>query len=277
MNFDDQIKSPDEASKEVVRETVYVFVVIAAVVFVLAAYAVAFFGPVSRSGQVWASFGDYVSGVANPIIGIATVVLIARTLKVTRAESAYNRSELQKQVELLGRQFDQFEQHKRLAEMQKRMDGVMADWSSVVDRPGQVSIAASFNRANRQIESSTYNSRKDLLFALGIVPNLESALAHGNNAQSAQLRAVWATEFATEIRLLKELGRYCQEYQEMSRDSSVADYYRLRVAVPVRVLDSTRQFDDDARRALNVRVDWGLAAHATLVAEPYSTGLREGA
>ena len=50
--------------------------------------------PISDSADKWGQFGDYLGGVVNPIIGLATVVLIAMSLVTQRQELRATQNEL---------------------------------------------------------------------------------------------------------------------------------------------------------------------------------------
>jgi hypothetical protein len=80
-----------------------------AMVVVIYAHALGETG-LPRDAASWGQFGDYVGGTLNPLFALISVVLLVRTLRATRKDL-----ELSRHVA-------------RLAELQKKLDGVLAYW-----------------------------------------------------------------------------------------------------------------------------------------------------
>ena len=65
----------------------YLAVVVGVTVVAIAAiigYNIWFIALPLGGPESWAQFGDYFGGILNPIIGLATVVLVLETLRITR-------------------------------------------------------------------------------------------------------------------------------------------------------------------------------------------------
>lgn len=105
---------------------------------VVLAYTIAF-GVVSSlpfgGPGTWGEVGDYVGGLVNPVVGLATVVLVVRTLRVMRMEAADTRWELSKQTGHLEAQVRHFERRETFEEIRKRLDGALSDWNLALEAP----------------------------------------------------------------------------------------------------------------------------------------------
>ena len=42
--------------------------------------------PISLDSERWAQFGDYLGGIINPVVGLATVILVLINIKIQRLE-----------------------------------------------------------------------------------------------------------------------------------------------------------------------------------------------
>ena len=173
------------------------------------------------SGE-WGQFGDYIGGVINPIVGLITVVLVVRTLKVTRTEARDTRNELAKQTAKLQLQLEHFERKEKLDEMKKRLDGVLADWNLALEMhtpidPKNMTLPYADNKM----------TTKMFLFQ----PNLitDSTIQHDN------VRKKFGESFESLVSLLVELEQYCREYDEESQSRKFTDFYRRRIKTPLAV------------------------------------------
>jgi len=118
--------------------------IVAMVGFLVAtlAYALSFRSHQWGSPADWALFGDYLGGVVNPVIGVVTVILIVETLAVTRKEAADTRKLMHAQARQLEDQVAHLKQEQKLADMHRRLEGVLIEWNRMMDRPApKVQIA----------------------------------------------------------------------------------------------------------------------------------------
>lgn len=180
----------------------------------------------------WGEFGDYVGGLVNPVIGLATVILVVRTLKVTRTEAADTRRELSKQTGHLESQVKHFERREMLDEMRKRLDGALSDWNLALEVP-----FAGINRLHPDGELYSWKNvgnttTRMFLYRPDILGELKK---HAGKDALSQLRPDWGPKFAHLIQLLEEMELYCLEYDSASGDKRVSNFYRHRIQVPLNV------------------------------------------
>lgn len=185
--------------------------------------------------EAWGQLGDYVGGLLNPLVGIATVVLVVRTLQHSRDEASSTREELQKQLMAMEKQH-------ALSEMQKRLDGVIEVWARVLDRNAG---RPSFCNADR---ASIVTARDDVTFREALEGRYWGAcFAHGAESQfREQLTIGWWQQFFEPAAVLHELAGYCREYQHAAGNRIVADFYRRRVALAARTLRTMQLIDEAA-------------------------------
>src|SRR4051812_44080053 len=55
------------------------------------------FGTLPDKSEAWGQFGDFMGGVVNPFVGIFTILLLIRTLRLQRQELAETRAEMVRQ------------------------------------------------------------------------------------------------------------------------------------------------------------------------------------
>lgn len=170
--------------------------------------------------EAWSLFGDYFSGVLNPVIGVITVVLVVLTLRTTRDEAADTRKQLEVQNKHL-------EVQSTLAEMHKRLDGVLVEWNRLMDR-----IAP--NKFQDQYFLGTGEMRYSKRSVREIVEDLER---RGNlirqkkewNQPGEFAATDWNVFRQDLVPLLSELDRYCVEYEQVSGSRHLTDFYKARV------------------------------------------------
>lgn len=213
---------------------------VASVTFVGMTAAIAsyifFFGALEPGGpKSWGEFGDFFGGVVNPIVGLATVVLVVRTLQVTRQEAASQRDLLNTQIEQLGRQ-------NILAEHQKRLDGLLSSWNTLM-------------------QTKLWISRGDQAGLLGQLHDrpLGEAFADPNLLMAADLREsgtpptdTYPTDAALGpvFAMLKEFAEYTSDYDAASRTKVLTNYYRRRVGTTAFILNAYQLLDDNVTEEL---------------------------
>ena len=94
------------------RQLVTIFAVSVAIALVaIGVYGWNFWGKFSDSQEVWGQFGDYLGGLLNPILALAALLALLKTisiqseeLELSRRELARSASALQQQSESLRKQ-----------------------------------------------------------------------------------------------------------------------------------------------------------------------------
>jgi hypothetical protein len=189
----------------------------------IAAYIFTFRTDPPGGPDSWAQFGEYLGGLANPIVGIATVFLLIRTLRLTRESSARTQLEMQ-------RQLDHLQGQQETDELRRRLDGALAAWNAGMD-----STVQSFLRGNAQ-SGDTYvagvpNTYRAHLYHPLII-NEMTAVAKGKHVHEA--RVWWNRDLELFIQLLDEFQLYCKEYETRVGSQDLTDYYRRRIQRPLR-------------------------------------------
>lgn len=179
----------------------------------------------------WAEFGDFFGGLVNPVVGIATVVLIVWTLRVTRQEASDTREQLRQQTQQMTKQVLHIEREQTLAEMHKRLDGALASWNLMMSQTKpHLSLILLGEMTDGRPESF-----REVLYQ----PELELRLM--NLRKSDDTQAIWNNwdKYLNEtVNLLIELNTYCAEYDEAAGNRLLTDFYRRRVDLAVRAMSA---------------------------------------
>jgi len=204
--------------------------------------------PVEAAG--WGQFGDFVGGLTNPLIGLATVLLVVLTLRTTRQEAKFAGEQLLAQSKLLREQVELAGKEHRLNEIKKRLDGVLASWNALLDRPaGTVmkisSLGTDWNDTLREPLREFFYS-KELL---------ENFRAAPREAGFERAREFWKKEYSDLVWHLDELAAYCAEYEKESGERGLTDFYRRRVDRVVRLLRAAEVIGMGELRSLDVGVE----------------------
>ena len=189
-------------------------------VLAIVVYAYKFHGLPIGGPDTWSHFGDYYSGVLNPVIGIITVVLVVMTLRTTRVAAADTRKHLELQNKHL-------EVQAKLSEMHKRLDGVLFEWNRLMDRVAPHEFQERYITGTGTMTLSKKTVRE-------IVEDL------GRRGDLIREKQAWnqpgdftATEWNVFRRdlvpLLIELDTYCVEYERVSGSKHLTDFYKARV------------------------------------------------
>lgn len=217
------------------REWLVASVTFAGMLAAISAY-VFFFGRLEPGGpRSWGEFGDFFGGVVNPLVGLATVVLVVRTLQVTRQEAASQR-------ELLDTQINQLALQNILAEHQKRLDGLLSSWNTLM-------------------QTKLWINRGDQAGLLGQLHDrpLGEAFADPSLLMTANLRERGtrpADTGPTDAALgpvfvmLQEFAEYTSDYDAASQTKVLTNYYRRRVGTTAFILNAYQLLDDDVTEEL---------------------------
>lgn len=184
--------------------------------------------------EAWAQFGDYFGGLVNPVVGIVTVILVVRTLNATRAESDLTRLEMRAQTALFSAQLERYDKEKKLAELQKRLDGALVAWNAALSQ--QHGDLRSDLLPDSEIFGTPYTFGK-IFGEANILTEIDEAKASGNPWTYVYGRR-WAARAEGTANLLREIALYCIEYDEEAGDRLLTDFYRRRVAQGLRVLSA---------------------------------------
>ena len=193
----------------------------------------------------WAAFGDYITGTLSPVVGLATVWLVVRTLRITRAEAAETRAELALQTSQLQAQVAHLRDERQRLDVLRKLDGILAEWNGRVERTfvghlrGPVGLAVVREAERRTIRDIlVHHPRADLRATLGdelIGDDLQRALEGLQD-------------------LLDEIAGYFDEYEALVEGStSVTDYYRRRLRYPARTLRELGIVPQDTFRKIRIR------------------------
>ncbi len=173
-------------------------------VIVAAAYFVAFivFRPAPAGGPLsWGSFGNYFGGVAGPLVALAALWFVYRTLQTTR-----------KQLDALERQLEMAHATARFADITTRLDAVLAEWNRCID-----------NRTAPVLSGEA--SLRDVFYTDAGWSGFE-AKHHSNGDDIADVLRQRAPEVPG---LLEEFEQYCDEYDRLADDRVTTNFYRNRL------------------------------------------------
>ncbi|WP_141455205.1 hypothetical protein [Pseudoxanthomonas sp. z9] len=214
--------------------------------------------------NIWGSFGDYFGGLMNPMIGFITVILVLRTLQITRKESEDNRRELALQRLELGRQTEEAINQTRITEkqlaialkneelrdIQKCLDSVVFRIEELLKTPVRHGLHIGLQHGGNSVRvENTFTSRHEVLTERNIVSLISNAVEMnkrmgGKSGSYAMTRTQWITEFSPVISLTRELAYYCSIYVDLYGDSWVLQYYKRRtfpIAFTLSLLDLVPQ------------------------------------
>lgn len=222
----------------------YILAVALFALLAIGAYALYFSVYLIGGPADWGQFGDYFSGIVNPVIGIVTVVLVVETLKATRAEADLTRQEMTAQTALFSSQLQRYERESHLSELQKRLDGALAAWNVAMEQefpnlegrllgyaaPTRSNLRAMFARSTVETEVSAAMERDTWKFQ---APNWDIVLDEPAN-------------------ILRELAIYCSDYDEAVGNRVLTDFYRRRVNMALRAMKMVGLVQPKTEAALSI-------------------------
>ncbi|MBV6414858.1 MAG: hypothetical protein OMOMHJEC_02694 [Xanthomonadales bacterium] len=229
----------------------------------VAAYAL-YFGwyqglPVGGTGA-WGEFGDFVGGVINPVVGLVTVLLVARTLWATRLEASQTREEMKAQTCHLERQIEHYEKKERLDELRQRLAGVLSEWNIALELPlGHLMKYTEDGGA--YLDNFGNRATRTVFYSLDYV-------AHYNQdtgaAAKSQVLDHWNGRFGNFVQLLDELALYCSDYEKLANGKEVTDFYRRRIQVPLRLFRAIGMLGKDEHANLNIGMNQRVFARSNV-------------
>jgi hypothetical protein len=202
-------------------------------------------GTVAGGPNSWGEFGDFFGGMVNPVVGIVTVILVVRTLQVTREEANSTRTELAKQSAQLETQTRNLKAEQEATERQRRLDGWLASWNDLIHLE---------RNATRRLGLSAPPPTLAQVFNNPATARDIKQIQQANNwVGGGEFRRSWLKAIAPEIQMLEELAGYCTEADTKFGNSLLADFYRRRVRYPVAALARGALISDSVRDALTVK------------------------
>jgi hypothetical protein len=199
---------------------------------------------ISSKQEVWGQFGDFIGGVLNPVIGLVTVLLVLRTLRETRAESARVRIHLEQQTADLAAQLrlaqDQDARNQRAAELTE-LHRCLDECTRLIEEELKGSLPDFFplgygpnlrrhSTAEDRLTKADVMSRKS--FVVGALVELRDKMrADRATNQSAWQEHVsaWSEHFWLERQLVPQLATYVALYDERAPQPWLSDVYKRRV------------------------------------------------
>jgi hypothetical protein len=116
------LESQLDDAKAFVTKTRNAVVVVAAIV--VSAYLIRFVGSsVSPDPQHWGQMGDYIGGLLNPIVGVATILILNSTLTMQMRQIELSKAQLNHQTE-----------SERRAQLENRLIDILRLWRESADR-----------------------------------------------------------------------------------------------------------------------------------------------
>ncbi|WAC62000.1 hypothetical protein OVA13_11355 [Pseudoxanthomonas sp. SL93] len=193
------------------------------------------FGPdVSDNKTDWGTFGDYIGGIMNPFIGFITVLLVLRTLEITKEESETTRKEMKEQNRLLKQELDETQKSAKLQEIERCMEAIVSEIKELLGGtlPGGFYIGVEDSGALRR--THTRESKSVVVDEEGTLELLDNAMIGPRGMQvfsdnRAAVQSDWNIYFDKERRLLMELSVYCNLHEQLSPTYYAANYYKGRV------------------------------------------------
>lgn len=209
------------------------------------AYYLAFNSLPWGSPAEWAQFGDYFGGVVNPLIGVLTVVLIVETLAVTRKEAADTRTLMKAQATQLEDQVEHLKQEQQLADMHRRLEGVLVEWNRMMDRPAP-RVQIGLHETVPTFSVKGRGTIRDILED----PKLEIPLIEVRKSNGGKIPSRWRHEFKEVVFLMIELADYCKDYEQVVLNTKLTDYYRKRVQLAFTTLRAAGMLTDGLQMEL---------------------------
>lgn len=207
-------------------------------------YVYRFHGNPPGQPEDWAAFGDFFGGVINPVIGLATVVLVVITLRVTRKEAEDTRKKMDDQLNLM--RDDQVRQ-----DMKRRLDGLLAEWNRLMEEPPNRRLLEGIGAT----EDGRYLTYRKLLESGSIHKQIhkksgEYRAEHGQNAQ--YVHTTWRTLRFDVIPLIYEIDEVCSRYAAASTTHELPNFYRNRVRRTTETLCTAGYVDESMRERFRV-------------------------
>lgn len=219
--------------------------IVAAVAFVAGGlaicYSIAFYGRPPGNPDSWGQFGDYIGGILNPAIGLATAILLVRSLRASRASS-----------ETAARQFHLAEIQHRIDMQVRRLDVAISAWETAMEVPYTGPIGLDLEMERVQLDGMIHVREARTGSILTALRNLR----YVENLRRAQrydlVRGAWNDAFNHAANIVVEIGDYCQELDALEPTSTLSQAYKRRVSTAAKQLHLMNQISHDAQVKVTV-------------------------
>lgn len=177
--------------------------------------------------ELWSQYGDFIGGIANPVISLLTFAGLLYTILVQRQELALQRRELKNSSEALRATKEELRQTKEIAAEQAAFYRIESRKSDI--EKALVLISTDLDAALQHRWHPERNSvREDLIF--------KSNETIEQFKTQAGIPMYASTPHNVAITLLIRLSLYVSYYEKYDQDSALLFYYHMKyadVAVPI--------------------------------------------
>jgi hypothetical protein len=220
-----------------------------AVIGVVAAYLIAFWKTPVGGASEWGQFGDYFAGVLNPVIGLSTLFFVAWTLDATRKEGDRVVQEMKDQNKAFQKQLVDLERDRKLATLQKRLDGLLYEWGLAMNMSMPRVPVPSSDGSSRI--SDGQKSVREVLYDPGLSHRIH-ALKEKNPVAFREMSGHWAGSLEWCIQMFAEFEKYCLDHDSEAGEKVLADFYRHRIQLPLRTFNALGLVDKNSLENLRV-------------------------
>ena len=189
----------------------------------------------SANEAIWGSFGDYFGGIMNPFIGLVTVLLVLRTLEVSKEEAETTRLEMKIQNDLLQAELEEARGSARLQEIERCMSAIIDELRASLGGEIDEGFPIGMDDSESPVYATTPRTKASVVGHRWAVSRIDNAmLADQNKSGNASFRQVlrrtWEVKFSREISLVSELSVYCSLYERRSITHYALNYYKNRAS-----------------------------------------------
>ncbi|WP_386071339.1 hypothetical protein ACFJIW_12090 [Tahibacter sp. UC22_41] len=221
---------------------VYLAIFVAASAIV--AYMTRFAGRPLGDPDSWGQFGDFIGGIVNPVVGLVTVILVVRTLNVTRSEARNTRNEMEAQTRSLEKQFELSARESYAADVRRKLEGILNTWNSHIERQ-EVNGAIGIDAHGQPVK---VNCPLSTVFENFIYHHYIEDTFRRKDKTCEYLTAM----FIRAVHLLEEFENALLEYSDVVENKNLTDYYRRRVVRASRLLTEIGLLSEEAAAGLAI-------------------------
>jgi len=193
----------------------------------------------------WASFGDYIGGVLNPVVALTSVWLLFKAYMQTRET-----------VGLLREQNAALSDSENLRRLERRMDGIVDEWRRFLSLPATL--------PKTEFESGSFLGRENRLTTCNFLRWYDQMRRASGAKPNPRIMEDWSEPLAELLHLLDELVLNLEMHGKLSETAeqgsvvkttgefSNSDYYKRRVQEVARILNSVGLVEDSLMNKLLV-------------------------
>lgn len=213
-----------------------------------AAFALRFLANEPGQPTDWADFGDYLGGLANPIFGLATVVLLVRTLTQSREASADNAKALTEQIAEMKRQRDSALRESKLADHRRRIDRALDIWEAYLETPVTDLERCPDQKFAEGLDKNTYTMR-EVLYGDWYRKEASWIMWQGQPERKDPWPRFWP-KFGLAARYMTQMATYIDEYAAVAEDEVLVNFYRLHLKPAAQTLVSMRVISQRVKHSI---------------------------